>query len=427
MIRRTAAGLVLAAIAASPAQAEWQIILPDSPASQAPAPAAAGTPRPALQKPPAVAGECQASVQAGDSLAILAQRHLGDGKRWREIQRLNGITNPNLIGAGWRLAMPCDGFRRQASADSGAGGAGRVADVDDDAAMVAQLRQDGRPRPAARAETEQAAERAARVVDGLEEGERDAEIAEQVADAEPASAMAAIEDGPIEPAGNVVSEPDKQPGAAVVRDEQQQEAPGAAAAPPARACSAVIQRGDSLAILAQRHLGDGKRWPELAALNNIAEPDLIAAGQVIELPCASGGEMPSEMVMSAEAPRGMALPSTPAAPPAPGPQADELTRQAIASAVRPDGKLPGGDDEGRWDIWEARAGERLDDVISRWAISAGWTPIVTERWSWAFDTDVEVRGTFIGAVRQLLQGFSSAGEAPGVAVYANQVLVLEYR
>ena len=399
---RAARVLVLAAWAAAPAHAEWQIILPGGQAPAASSPPASG--RPALPAAPVVTGDCQAAVLPGDSLAILAQRHLGDGKRWREIQRLNGITDPDLIGAGWTLGMPCDGFRRRAAVENAGGGAADEAS----STQLAELRRAGRPQPPARAE--------------VEAGAKDMKDA-----APPPSADAS--EAVVELAGNVVAEPDKQQPAVAAGGEQRQEAPETAAAQLTRSCSAVIQRGDSLAILAQRHLGDSKRWPELQALNGITDPDRISAGQTIQMPC-TAGEAPTSMVMSTETtmPRGTALPASPAEPPAPGPEADQITREAIASAVRPDGKPPtGGGDEGRYDAWTAQAGERLDDVISRWAIEAGWTPIVTERWSWEFDTNVEVRGTFISAVRQLLQGFSSAGEAPGVAVYANQVLVLEYR
>jgi LysM repeat protein len=48
-------------------------------------------------------------VQPGDNLWTFAQRYLGDGSRYPEIARLNGITNPNLIYPGQRLAIPGGG------------------------------------------------------------------------------------------------------------------------------------------------------------------------------------------------------------------------------------------------------------------------------------------------------------------------------
>lgn len=56
-------------------------------------------------------------VQRRDSLWVLAERHLGDGLRWREIYDLNqglpqpggrALHNPNLIIPGWTLRMPAD-------------------------------------------------------------------------------------------------------------------------------------------------------------------------------------------------------------------------------------------------------------------------------------------------------------------------------
>lgn len=56
-------------------------------------------------------------VQPRDSLWKLAEQHLGDGLRWRELWELNRgqtqgdgrvFTDPNLIHPGWRLTMPAD-------------------------------------------------------------------------------------------------------------------------------------------------------------------------------------------------------------------------------------------------------------------------------------------------------------------------------
>jgi LysM repeat protein len=51
-----------------------------------------------------------ATVQPGDTLWALAQRHLGDGNRWNEIHALNRdvIPDPNLIEAGQVLRLPGD-------------------------------------------------------------------------------------------------------------------------------------------------------------------------------------------------------------------------------------------------------------------------------------------------------------------------------
>lgn len=63
----------------------------------------------------------------------------------------------------------------------------------------------------------------------------------------------------------------------------------------------TVQSGDSLSSIAQRYTGDPSRWPELAAANPaIADPNVIAVGQVVTLPTAwapapvaSSGTMPA--------------------------------------------------------------------------------------------------------------------------------------
>lgn len=45
-------------------------------------------------------------VASGDSLWTIAERHLGDGERWREIERLNPSIDPQRLRVGEVLAMP---------------------------------------------------------------------------------------------------------------------------------------------------------------------------------------------------------------------------------------------------------------------------------------------------------------------------------
>ena len=45
-------------------------------------------------------------VRSGDTLSGIARRFYGDAKRWPEIQKANGITNPNLVHIGDRLTIP---------------------------------------------------------------------------------------------------------------------------------------------------------------------------------------------------------------------------------------------------------------------------------------------------------------------------------
>ena len=46
----------------------------------------------------------------------------------------------------------------------------------------------------------------------------------------------------------------------------------------------VVGRGDTLEGLARRHLGDPRRWREIAELNGIADPKSLKAGQKLRLP-----------------------------------------------------------------------------------------------------------------------------------------------
>lgn len=51
----------------------------------------------------------------------------------------------------------------------------------------------------------------------------------------------------------------------------------------------TVQQGDTLWDIAQRYLGDPYKYQQLAAINNISNPDLIYVGQVINLDNDSGG------------------------------------------------------------------------------------------------------------------------------------------
>jgi LysM repeat protein len=53
-------------------------------------------------------------VKPGDSLERIARRELGDGSRWREIQELNGIADPDIVVLGAKLVLPADAAPRGA-------------------------------------------------------------------------------------------------------------------------------------------------------------------------------------------------------------------------------------------------------------------------------------------------------------------------
>ena len=46
----------------------------------------------------------------------------------------------------------------------------------------------------------------------------------------------------------------------------------------------TVESGDSVSIIARDIVGDISRWPEIAAMNNLAQPYIIYPGQVLELP-----------------------------------------------------------------------------------------------------------------------------------------------
>ena len=63
-------------------------------------------------------------VKPGDTLSKIAQEFYGDTNRWREIYEANRdqIENPNLIRAGWELAIPGVGkeeSKEEAQPDTG--------------------------------------------------------------------------------------------------------------------------------------------------------------------------------------------------------------------------------------------------------------------------------------------------------------------
>ncbi len=46
----------------------------------------------------------------------------------------------------------------------------------------------------------------------------------------------------------------------------------------------MVKKGDTLAKIAERYLGDASKYKELAKENNIKDPDRIYPGQEIRMP-----------------------------------------------------------------------------------------------------------------------------------------------
>lgn len=65
--------------------------------------------------------------------------------------------------------------------------------------------------------------------------------------------------------------------------QRQQDRPTPTATPPA-ARTYTVRAGDTLWAIAQAHLGAGKRFAEIASLNNLRDPNRISVGQVLRIP-----------------------------------------------------------------------------------------------------------------------------------------------
>ena len=391
-----AAGLLLLSTSL-PASPSFQLILDTAPAIQGPDPAqrvgqagqhAPQHPPQRLGLPPSASGsECTAVVLKGDSLAALASRHLGDATRWPEIQLLNHIRNPDLIGAGWTLEMPCTGFTN---------------------GTAVHARRDPRdppsPVPEFVGDAETAAANTMENASNTHSEDRtasdDAGLSES---AEAPTVDAAVESSERSAAGEDAAA--VQQGLSRIKPAEAIEGSSGTAEADSPTlsedCSVSVGSGQTLAALAGRHLGDATRWPEIQQLNRIRNPNLITVGQTLLLPCDIDATR-QQVATDADD-----LPEHPEEP-----------KPAVAAGSAPLSNQT---------VWTANTGELLDDVISRWAIEAGWTPIITERWYWVLDTDVSFSGSFLSSVRELLSGFSTAGRAPGVGVHSNRVLQLEYR
>jgi hypothetical protein len=51
----------------------------------------------------------------------------------------------------------------------------------------------------------------------------------------------------------------------------------------------IQSSNDTLWHLAQKHLGDGTKWKEIAKANNISDPRKLKKGQKIKIPLKKGG------------------------------------------------------------------------------------------------------------------------------------------
>ncbi len=105
------------------------------------------------------------------------------------------------------------------------------------------------------------------------------------------------------------------------------------------AAEVVVRRGDTLASLARRHLGDAERWRELAELNGIDRPEDLQQGMVLRLP---EGIRPAAET-SAPPRADSLLPIPPGARADPSPRAEiPAPMETAPGGVLRDGSVPAG-------------------------------------------------------------------------------------
>lgn len=81
----------------------------------------------------------------------------------------------------------------------------------------------------------------------------------------------------------------------------------------------TVHPGDTLSQIAADYLGSADRYPELVALNDLRDPDLIEVGEIIQLP-------PQESAIAAER-AGASAPAQPTPPASPNPAGDGVQNQ----------------------------------------------------------------------------------------------------
>ncbi len=174
-----------------------QIPDPQTPESQSPEPQTAQPrdliPSPAPPSPRSTPSNTY-TVQPGDTLSTIAKKTLGNSNRWREIAQINRITNPAILRVGMVLKIPS-----------------------------------------------------------------------------PTSPLASQP-----PKASTPSAPHPTP--------PPSSQPPIPTPPSITAQTYTVQRGDSLISIAQKTLGHGDRWRDIAKANNITNPSALRVGMVLKIP-----------------------------------------------------------------------------------------------------------------------------------------------
>ncbi len=230
-------------------------------------------------------------TKSGDSWWDMAERLLGDGMRWSELRDLNSgktmLTGDVISGdteevkGGWQLDVP-SGARADLLVQSPIG----APDIPTDAAPV---------------EVEVRGEQFAAAVAAEQSDSTSTEVAEDAEVSEDAEAAPAEEAGREIPASSPLIEAIK-PFALVYEGPT-------GATPVGDHVPYQVVAGDNLWDIAERHLGDPFRWPEIFENSNdltqtfgrtISDPNLIWPDSVVLLPGDATGVPPADPELVAE-------------------------------------------------------------------------------------------------------------------------------
>ncbi len=189
-------------------------------------------------------------VKRGDSYYRIAERELGDPSRAREIERLNGIA-PEDLRVGQKLKLPS----RAATASPAPTSSGATT----------------APPADARVHTVQRDEY---LIDISEKYYGTTTRWKLIADANPG----------VNPNRLLVGQKLVIPNAGGASGASGAATSDAVAGGPAAGGRYVIKSGDTLERIAQRTLGDGSKWRDIAKLNPGLDPTRLMVGQTITLP-----------------------------------------------------------------------------------------------------------------------------------------------
>jgi nucleoid-associated protein YgaU len=181
-------------------------------------------------------------VGAGDTLTEIADKALGDPRRWHEIATLNGIRSPRELSVGRKLKMPEGPAKAPTSESEG------IIDVGGEGTFKEQ------------SYTVKAGDTLGAIAlsfYGL------SSAWQSIADANGLTNPGAI-----------------RPGQKLVIPSKS----AAVGAPGRPRRTHVVRRGDTLSSIAERHLGAASRWREIATLNKVSNPSALRIGQSLDLP-----------------------------------------------------------------------------------------------------------------------------------------------